>query len=254
MLLGTRRALLGRKGQNAANGLLNNLIAYWPGNEANGNALDMHTNALHLTDANTVTSAAGLVYATARQYTQVNVERSVRPGDDELLSVGDVDFTIATWAYLDSKAGAAQGLVSKDALTSHREYYLGFNAATDRLRLRVFDGANQIGLIEADTLGSPALATWYLIVAWHDAVANTVNIQVNGGAVNSAATTGAPGNAAAAFAIGGIIVDAAYCANGRIGPTAFWKSLPGGGGVLSEAQRTALWNGGAGLAYAAFTN
>jgi hypothetical protein len=41
--------------------------------------------------------------------------------------------------------------------------------------------------------------------------------------------------------------------SGRIGPVAMWKSAPGGGGVLTAAQRTALWNGGAGLAYADFT-
>jgi len=45
------------------NGLLNALIAYWPGDEASGNLLDAHSNALHLTDTNTVTNAAGKVYA-----------------------------------------------------------------------------------------------------------------------------------------------------------------------------------------------
>lgn len=40
---------------------------------------------------------------------------------------------------------------------------------------------------------------------------------------------------------------------GRVGPTMFWKSAAGGGGVLTAAQRTALYNGGAGLAYANFT-
>ncbi len=37
--------------------------------------------------------------------------------------------------------------------------------------------------------------------------------------------------------------------DGRIGPTMFWKSAAGGGGVLTAAQRTALYNGGAGLRY-----
>ena len=36
-------------------------------------------------------------------------------------------------------------------------------------------------------------------------------------------------------------------------PTMFWKSAAGAGGVLTAAQRTALYNGGAGLTYAAFT-
>jgi len=48
------------------NNLLSSLIAYWPGNEASGNLQDRHINALHLTDTNTVTSAAGKVYGLAR--------------------------------------------------------------------------------------------------------------------------------------------------------------------------------------------
>jgi hypothetical protein len=32
-----------------------------------------------------------------------------------------------------------------------------------------------------------------------------------------------------------------------------WKSAPGGGGVLTAEQRTALWNDGAGLPYSEFT-
>jgi len=34
---------------------------------------------------------------------------------------------------------------------------------------------------------------------------------------------------------------------------AFWKSAVGVGGALSAEQRTALYNGGAGLTYADFT-
>jgi len=44
-----------------------------------------------------------------------------------------------------------------------------------------------------------------------------------------------------------------YTFDGRLGPIAFWKSSAGNGGVLTAAQRTALYNGGDGLAYASFT-
>lgn len=75
-------SVTGGMGGGAGNGLLNNLIAYWPGNEFNGNALDLHINALHLTDVNTVTSNPGLVYPLARQYTAANNEYHTRPGED----------------------------------------------------------------------------------------------------------------------------------------------------------------------------
>jgi hypothetical protein len=85
------------------NGLLTALIAYWPGDEASGNLLDAHTNALHLTDVNTVTNNTGKVYATARQYTAANQEYHNR-ASEALLQIGDVDFTIASWVYCDALA------------------------------------------------------------------------------------------------------------------------------------------------------
>ncbi len=39
----------------------------------------------------------------------------------------------------------------------------------------------------------------------------------------------------------------------RMGPVAMWRSAAGGGGVLTADQRAALYNAGAGLAYASFT-
>jgi len=235
-------------GLTARNGLLNALIAYWPGNEASGGAQDVHTNALHLTDTNTVTNAAGKVYATARQYTQANSEYHVRSGDDALLSAGDADLTLAAWVYFDNLT-AARGIAGK-AATSQAEYALVYSAATSRLRWIISPNGTAAVNTNAEDLGAPSTGVWYLMVGWHDSVANTVSIQVNNGTVNSQAHSAGVHNGSAAFRIG------EYFANymdGRIGPTAFWKSAAGGGGVLSSSQRTSLWNAGAGLAYANFT-
>jgi hypothetical protein len=231
-----------------ANGLLNNLIAYWPGDEANGDLLDAHTNALDLTDTNTVTSAAGLVYAGARQYTAANAERHGRAGDDALLSAGDVDLTIATWVLLDSDV--TMYLLGK-ALT---EYVLEYSTGTDRFRLRVRDAALTYTNLPADTFGAPATGTWYLIIAGHDAAANTIYISIDDGALDSTAIdAGGILDGAGRFAIGAnVATSATATTNGRIGPTAIWKSAAGAGGKLTSAQRTALYNAGAGLTYAAF--
>ena len=236
----------------AGNGLLNNLIAYWPGNEANGNALDAHTNALHLTDTNTVTSNPGLVYALARQYTAVNGERHVRPGDDALLSTGDIDFTLAGWLRFDTLAGT---LASKYDAAANSEYGIYYGAfVANRFTFTVRDAANTVSTSRAaTTFGLPVVTTWYLIIGWHDSVANTLNIQVNNGAVDSQAYALGVCDSAATFRIGCFAAAGSALMNGRIGPTMFWKSAAGGGGVLTAAQRTALYNAGAGLTYAAFT-
>lgn len=249
-------ATFDRRAAAAGNGLLNALIAYWPGNEASGNLLDAHTNALHLTDENTVTNAAGKVYATARKYTAANSEYHVRPGDDALLSAGDVDFTLAAWVYFDTVGTISKWLVSKRTTGAGANGYqlLFFGSdlgGTNRLAFFAFvDGA--LTEARANTFGGLTAGVWYHIVAWHDATANQIGVEVNGVADTAAHSAGV-GDDSGRFAIGILLGALSYYHNGRIGPVAFWKSAAGGGGVLTAAQRTALYNGGTGLAYAQFT-
>lgn len=236
-------------GAAAGNGLLNNLIAYWPGNEAAGNALDLHTNALHLTDTNTVTSNPGLVYALARQYTAVNNEMHVRPGDDALLSTGDVDFTLAAWCRFDT-FGVNRYIAGKSIVATTYEYWIQYGLAANRLQFVVSSDGTALATVEANTLGAPAINVWYLVVGIHDSVANTISVGVND-VFDSAIYALGVFNGAVPFRIGWRAATAEM--DGRIGPTMFWKSNAGLGGALDAAKRTALFNGGAGLTYAAFT-
>ena len=228
-----------------SNGLRNALIAYWPGNEASGDLLDLHTNVLTLADQNTVTNNVGLVYATARQYTAANSEYHYR-ADEALLRAGDVDFTFAAWFYAyTSHAGVLVGK-DLDAPPNSRDYTLTLGGTNLQFYVNGI-----VGFVSA----AITLNAWHLAVAWHNSVADTCNLQINGGAVTSNSTGGAaPQTSGAQFRVGA----RQYAGflnyfNGRIGPVAYWKSAAGGGGVLTAAQRTALYNGGAGLAYTAFT-
>lgn len=233
------------------NGLLNRLVAYWPGNEANGDLIDAHTNSLDLTDTATVTTGAGLVYATARQYTDANNEYHTI-NDNPLLSPGDTDFTIAAWVNLDS-IGANRGIMNKYTTALQYEYALYYSTTQTKFLFIVSKLGTSASstYIAADLPNPPNLATWYLVVAWHDSVANTINIQVNNGTVYSATYHDGPFEGTDPFRIGRYVATSDM--NGRIGPTAFWQSAAAGGGCLSAAQRTALYNGGAGVAYTAFT-
>jgi len=236
-------------------GLTDTLIAFWFGNRAAGIADDVHTNNLDLTDMNTVTSNPGHVYPLARQYTLANNEYHVRPGDDALLSTGDVDFTIAVWAYLDSLATDEMLVTKYDYGAAQREYFVQYNTAAARFKFAVSsDGAGGASLISvsADNLGAPAISTWYLIVCWHDSVNDTINIQVNNGLVDSVAWANGVHDGTSKFAIGAYDAPSFYF-DGRIGPTMFWKSAASGGGVLTDAQRTCLWNEGNGLQYGELT-
>jgi hypothetical protein len=117
--------------------------------------------------------------------------------DNAALSTGDIDFTVAGWVYLESKPGTYMVIASKANAfaTGQAEYALYWDNAQDRFAFKICDssgGSGGVGTVLANNLGAPATGTWYYVAAWHDAAANTVNIQVNNGLVNSSATTGSP--------------------------------------------------------------
>lgn len=217
------------------------LIGYWKMDEVSGNALDSTANSLTLTDTNTVGTAAGKIN-TARQFNAAG-SRYLSRASESLLQTGDIDFTWSAWVYLDSKA-TFRIVLAKAASTTiaTSEYIMYYDSSVDRFRFGVGDGST-IGNAQADNFGSPSINTWYFLVGWHDATANTVNIQVNNGTANSVAqaTAGGYTNAAAlnigARAAGNLPMD------GRIDEIGFWKR------VLTAAERTALYAGGAGLTW-----
>lgn len=225
----------GLAGGGAANGLLNNLIAFWPGNETSGLLLDAHTNALHMTIGYGCKAvSAGLVYPTARVYGGWHN----RPSDDALLSTGNVDFTIAAWIYPTSLSASYHMAASK-----YEEYAIGTFGS--QARFYHWKPASLSG----ETL---TVSSWSLLVAWHSVTAGRFYIQTNDGTVYSDARSAAPNDTANPFLVGSRSAWAEGF-SGSVGPTMFWKSAADAGGVLTAAQRTALYNAGAGLAYSEFT-
>jgi len=98
----------------------------------------------------------------------------------------------------------------------------------------------------ANNLGAVSTGVWYFINAWHEAAANTCSIQVNDGAPNSANETAGENVAdtAANLRIGAQDTTEASFFDGLIDEAAFYKR------VLTAAERTWLYNSGAGRAYA----
>lgn len=225
------------------------LIAYWPGNEANGNLLDAHINALHLTDTNTVTSNPGRVFPTARQYARANNEYHVL-ADNALLRAGNVDFTFAAWVYMDSKSNNQEhSICAKGRTLTEYQFYVYYATGTNDLF--VFAARNAANTatsyLSAITSWPIPLSNWHLVVGWYDAGMQRMHIAVNNGRVNSLAHSGGVRSSTNEFRIGSNTINAHW--PGRIGPSMIWKSNPGCGGVLSAEQREAIWNGGKGLTY-----
>jgi hypothetical protein len=91
-------------------------------------------------------------------------------------------------------------------------------------------------------VSGPAIAdtNWHFVVFWHNAAANTIQIQIDNAAPVSAGTTGPMPAGLGAVTIGlgwGLNFD------GLIDEIGLWRR------VLTADERTQLYNGGNGLTY-----
>ncbi|KKM75735.1 hypothetical protein LCGC14_1387300, partial [marine sediment metagenome] len=224
---------------------LTSLITHWKLNEASGNRLDAHgTNTLG--DNNTVLQGTGKI-GEAADFEALNSEWLSRGIDTDFQLSADEDFTWAVWVKLESKPGndmyffhGASGAADKDTA-----YAIRWDNTGDRFEF-VLGDETSAGIEAADNLGAPALATWYLIIVWHDKAANTINIQVNDGTVDSSAWangTNSTFNGATELGRRSWSGAGTYF-DGLLDSVSFWK-----GRVLTSAERTELYNGGAGLDY-----
>lgn len=226
--------------------LLTSLVSHWATDEASGSRADSHGSNT-LSDISTVGSAAGKI-GTAADFERDNSE-ALSCSSNSTLQTGDIDFSLALWVQLETKAGGGSdyaALGKGDG--SSGEYFVQYRNATgqDRFSFRVFGGSGygSEGAVLANTLGSPSAGTWYFIVAWHDASANTVNIQVNDGGVDSSSHSAGVYVGTGDFALSWPTFSNHW--DGLVDEVGFWKR------VLTSGERTQLYNGGAGLAYSAF--
>ncbi|OGL34495.1 hypothetical protein A3F05_01735 [Candidatus Saccharibacteria bacterium RIFCSPHIGHO2_12_FULL_47_17] len=222
------------------NSLATNLKGYWKLDETSGTRADS-VNGYDLTDNNTVTSATGKV-SNAGQFTSANSEY-LSTTDKSDLSAGDIDFSMAAWVYLDSNTyGVIMGKGDPNAGNTY-EYILQYDNGASRFMLSI-SASGGSGSVTANNFGAISTGTWYFVVAWHDATANTINISVNNGTADSAAWTTGANNTAYEFTIGTYpVLHTGGYFNGRIDEAGFWKK------VLSSQEKTDLYNSGSGNTY-----
>ncbi len=223
-----------------------NLDALWKLEQSTGTRFDI-AGSNNLTDVNTVTSSPGVVGSGA-SFTRANSEY-LEAIDNTVLDFGDEDFAIAGWFTLNDKALPAQSIFSKwNGFGNQRQYLMQFVfGGIDRFRFLVNStgaGAGTV-IVPADNFGSPSADTFYFIACWHDSVANTINIQINNGTIDSLVHSAGVFQGTAKFGLGffGRASDGA--------PDDFHEGLSDEVGVwnriLTSAEKTALYNSGAGV-------
>lgn len=217
---------------------LTNFVAYWKLDEASGTRNDQSANVQHLTDNNTVTSAAGKV-GNAAVFVTANSEYLSR-ADSTTLSTGNITFSFALWVRLTNKT-ALQSYIQKWSGVQ-QEYILAYSLIADRLVFGVSNTGSNYNGVNADTLGSPSSGVWYFIYSCHNADTDLLKISVNNGAVDAAAFTLGVIDSSAEFRIGGGEGGIPF-ASEDVDEVGFWKR------DLTTAELTYLYNSGAGRTY-----
>ena len=160
--------------------------------------------------------------------------------DNANLSTGNIDFTVAAWVYPDSLTDDRSITAKFTPGGNQREYLLRLNATSGAAAFFVSsDGVNVDGSV---TGSNRSTGVWSLIIAWHDSVGDTINIQENNGSVTSTAFSAGVFDSTAEFRLG-TRGDLIQFWDGRIDEVGCWKK------VLTSQERTNLYNGGSGNTY-----
>ena len=229
----------------APRSLFTNLISWWTLDEpSDGTAPVIRLDSSgtnDLTDNNTTPSVAAKVNLGA-DLELANTE-FLSHIDNASLSFADEDFTLACWVNAETYGGANRRIISKwGAIAANQEYLLYYSNGANRLQFLVSDGVGA-GSVAANTLGAPVIATWYLVIAWHDSVANTINIEVNDGGVDSVAYALGCHDGPSSFGLGADPDNLIEHFDGILDEAALWRR------ILTAAERTALYNAGSGVGF-----
>lgn len=186
-----------------------------------------------------LTGAAAGKLDNAAQFVAANAEYLSHPSNADL-QTGNVDFTIAAWVSLSTVANC--DIVTRWATPTNGEYALVYFSSRFRFAVTPDGTAASTVTVVASSLGAASAGTWYLVVGWHDALNNTLNIQINNGAVESTPHTTGVYPSAAPFGLSRASYVGGYV-HGMLDEVGFWKRL------LTADERALLWNSGAGLSY-----
>lgn len=241
-----RKAALVEPPEPGTRALTTGLISHWKMDQSSGSRTDSHGTNL-LTQVGSVLSGTGKFSICANF--EAGDAAWLSRASNATLQCGNIDWTFAAWLQLESKVTSGTILAKDNDTAGNREFNFLYSQTVDRWAIRMFKATDVAAVANADNFGVVPLATWCFVVAWHDSVNDTINIQVNNGAVNSV-PTGGPAQAAgsAEFRVGNTGRSVPSYFDGLIDSLSFWKR------TLSAYERTALYNGGNGLDYEAFAS
>lgn len=222
------------------------LVCYYSLEEAsNANAVDATGRGNTLSRVNDPPSSSNPAKIANCRECILASDQGFEASSNADFQMGDIDFSIAGWFRFKTKV-TTQAILQKWLVTGNqRSYEIDFLVTSDRLRfLLSVDGTstNQV-VVLANNFGAISVDTWLFIEAGYDAANNLMHISVNNGTPDTGAQTGGAFASTAKFTLGRRgTLDALF--NGYVDEVGLWKRL------LTAADITRLYNGGAGLPFA----
>src|SRR5262245_6241444 len=223
---------LKRRGRAGAAGstLLSGLLDYWALSDLTS------VNSHSLTNVNAATFVTGklgnctqLVRASV-QHLDLTPFTGLRPGNSSL--------TVQAWAWADSDASFRIITGIWGGVGNQKEWCLRRDAGGLAFTVSN-DGAAEVVVNNG---AAPTVGTWYHLLGWHDAAADTVNLRVNGGTVVSAAHAAGIFTGTDLFRVGARNADGDLW-DGKVDAVGVWSR------VLTTTEQDALYNSGAGREY-----
>ncbi len=163
------------------------------------------------------------------------------------LSMGDVDFTVAAWVYLEKERESTLLAKADPRFPNAIEYLLRYNSNRKTFEFRVGDGSDSWS-VYSTRFGAVSGRNWYWVAAWHQTNAaglNTLSIQVNDGPIDTAPLPGgkSPADGTSEFTLGSFSetteIDGTRL-TGRLDEVGIWKK------ALTPEERTDLYRQGLG--------
>ena len=241
-------------GRRSGNGLKNGLLAYWPLSESSDGTQLVNRAELvggyTATDNNNVPSAAGKITTNAAHFARADspARYFTIAANSTFDMSGKKSFTVAAWVKLDTQEANSPRysyIISNHAGGGAGSGWMFFMSSdTIVLQLSPGDGTTSVCHAGAYTYG-----TWALVFGWYDPIAGKNCGQVYPQTPDRVDDTkGAGVSESPIITIGCQSKSVGYRPwDGEIGPIMLWNR------VLSDANKTALYNNGAGLVYADFS-
>lgn len=152
---------------------------------------------------------------------------------------GDQPLTACVWAYFDSVTGPVD-VMQRWGAVGYREWYIIANSGPIQFGLSSPSSGNTT--VDGP---SPVVGRWYFYAAYHDPVADTIGISVDGGAPATAAWSGGINSLAVAeTTLASRHGSTSNSLSGRVGPAALYRR------VLTPAEIAAMYRSGLATRYA----